>query len=143
MKNRKRYTVQYKPTGTGNVMMRGIGVIHAVMGTIFFLAGLFALPYMWLFGLIFAIVGGFFAVNGTLIALGKSGLGRSYQVETETEEEIHQEFRKVPPVETHDHIPSTALDTKRRLEQLKSLRSAGLIDGREYREKRQEILNGL
>ena len=33
-----------------------------------------------------------------------------------------------PPVETHDHIPSTALDTKRRLEQLESLKAAGLVD---------------
>ena len=30
-----------------------------------------------------------------------------------------------------------------RLEQLESLKSAGLIDDREYREKRQEILRGL
>ena len=92
--------------------------------------------------MIFVTAGGFFAINGALIALGKGGLvGRSYQIETETEEE--PEFPDAPPVETHDHIPSVALDAKQRLEQLESLKSAGLIDDREYREKRQEILRGL
>lgn len=143
MKNRKRYTVRYKPaTKTEKAMVRGIGVFHAIFGTVFALIGLSALPHAGLFSLIFVTAGGFFAVNGALIALGKGGLvGRSYQIETETEEE--PEFPDAPPVETHDHIPSIALDAKQRLEQLESLKSAGLIDDREYREKRQEILRGL
>ena len=45
-----------------------------------------------------------------------------------------------PPVETHDHIPSTALDTKRRLEQLESLKAAGLVDKQEYGQLRERIL---
>ena len=141
MKNRKRYTVRYKPaTKTEKAMVRGMGLFHAIFGTLFALIGLSALPHAGL--LIFVTAGGFFAVNGALIALGKGGLvGRSYQIETETEEE--PEFPDAPPVETHDHIPSVALDAKQRLEQLESLKSAGLIDDREYREKRQEILRGL
>ena len=143
MKNRKRYTVRYKPaTKTEKAMVRGMGLFHAIFGTLFALIGLSALPQAGLFSLIFVTAGGFFAVNGALIALGKGGLvGRSYQIETETEEE--PEFPDAPPVETHDHIPSVALDAKQRLEQLESLKSAGLIDDREYREKRQEILRGL
>ncbi len=143
MKNRKRYTVRYKPaTKTEKAMVRGMGLFHAIFGTLFALIGLSALPHAGLFSLIFVTAGGFFAVNGALIALGKGGLvGRSYQIETETEEE--PEFPDAPPVETHDHIPSVALDAKQRLEQLESLKSAGLIDDREYREKRQEILRGL
>ena len=143
MKNRKRYTVWYKPaTKTEKAMVRGMGLFHAIFGTLFALIGLSALPHAGLFSLIFVTAGGFFAVNGALIALGKGGLvGRSYQIETETEEE--PEFPDAPPVETHDHIPSVALDAKQRLEQLESLKSAGLIDDREYREKRQEILRGL
>ena len=140
MKNRKRYTVRYKPaTKTEKAMVRGMGLFHAIFGTLFALIGLSALPHAGLFSLIFVTAGGFFAINGALIALGKGGLvGRSYQIETETEEE--PEFPDAPPVETHDHIPSVALDAK---EQLESLKSAGLIDDREYREKRQEILRGL
>ena len=143
MKNRKRYTVRYKPaTKTEKAMVRGMGLFHDIFGTLFALIGLSALPHAGLFSLIFVTAGGFFAVNGALIALGKGGLvGRSYQIETETEEE--PEFPDAPPVETHDHIPSVALDAKQRLEQLESLKSAGLIDDREYREKRQEILRGL
>lgn len=144
MKNRKRYTVQYKPTGAGKAMMRGMGLFHAIFGTVFALIGLSALPHAGLFSLIFVAAGAFFAVNGALIALGKNGLmGRSFQIETEDEEFPDQPPLSPPPVETHDHIPSVALDAKQRLEQLESLKSAGLIDDREYREKRQEILNGL
>ena len=143
MKNRKRYTVRYKPaTKTEKAMVRGMGLFHAIFGTLFALIGLSALPHAGLFSLIFVTAGGFFAINGALIALGKGGLvGRSYQIETETEEA--PEVPDAPPVETHDHIPSVALDAKQRLEQLESLKSAGLIDDREYREKRQEILRGL
>ena len=116
MKNRKRYTVRYKPaTKTEKAMVRGMGLFHAIFGTLFALIGLSALPHAGLFSLIFVTAGGFFAVNGALIALGKGGLvGRSYQIETETEEE--PEFPDAPPVETHDHIPSVALDAKQRLE---------------------------
>ena len=45
--------------------------------------------------------------------------------------------------QTHDHIPSTALDAKERLEQLERLKEAGLITGEEYRKKREEILQDL
>ena len=140
---KKRYMVRYKPaTKAEKAMLRGMGLFHAIFGTLFALIGLSALPHAGLFSLIFVTAGGFFAINGALIALGKGGLvGRSYQIETETEEE--PEFPDAPPVETHDHIPSVALDAKQRLEQLESLKSAGLIDDREYREKRQEILRGL
>lgn len=142
---KKRYTVQYKPTGTGKTIARGIGVFHAIFGTVFALIGLSILPVMGLFGLIFVAAGAFFAVNGAMIALGKNGLmGRAYQIETEMEEEpLGQSTLSPPPVETHDHIPSTALDAKRRMEQLESLKTAGLIDDREYQQKREEILRGL
>lgn len=145
MKRRKRYTVRYAPTGAGKVVLRGIGLFHAIFGTVFFLIGLASLSHMWLFGVLFAAVGGLFAVNGILIALGKNGLvGRSYQIETDEDEERPAQQPVFPPnVETHDHIPSTALDAKRRLEQLESLKTAGLIDDREYRQKREQILKEL
>lgn len=143
MKNRKRYTVQYKPTGAGKTMMRGMGLFHAIFGTVFALIALFEIiPMAGLFGIPFLAAGVFFAVNGTLIALGKNGLmGRSYQIEEETEDEM--ELRPPPPAETHDHIPSIALNAKQRLEQLESLKTAGLIDGREYQQKREQILKEL
>lgn len=42
--------------------------------------------------------------------------------------------------EKHDHIPSMALDAKGKMEQLETLRSAGLLTDREYQERRKEIL---
>ncbi len=48
--------------------------------------------------------------------------------------------RRRDSAETHDHIPSTALDTRRRMEQLKTLKEAGLVDEREYRQMRDRIL---
>ncbi len=59
------------------------------------------------------------------------------------EEESGGPARRQNSVETHDHIPSTALDSRRRLEQLKTLKEAGLLDEREYQKKRKEILRDL
>ena len=143
---KKRYMVRYKPTTkTEKAMLRGIGVFHAIFGTVFAIVALTAIiPSAGLIGLPFLAAGAFFAINGMLIALGKNGLvGRSYQIEEETEDEMEPRRSSPPPAETHDHIPSTALDAKQRLEQLESLKSAGLIDDREYQQKRQEILKEL
>ena len=142
---KKRYMVRYKPaTKTEKTMMRGMGVFHAAFGTIFAIISLTAiLPSAGLIGLLFLAAGIFFAVNGTMISMGKSGLvGRSYQIETDEEEERYAQ-QPPSPAQTHDHILSTALDAKRRLEQLESLKTAGLIDEREYREKREQILKEL
>lgn len=139
---KKRYMVRYKPaTKAEKAMLRGMGLFHAIFGTVFAVIALTVIiPSAGLFGLLFLAAGVFFAVNGTLIALGKNGLmGRSYQIE---EEEVEEQLPP-PPAETHDHIPSVALDAKQRLEQLEKLKSAGLIDDREYQQKRQEILRGL
>lgn len=45
-----------------------------------------------------------------------------------------------PEENQHNHIKSTALDTDRRLEQLKTLRDAGLYTEEEYLEERRKIL---
>ena len=44
--------------------------------------------------------------------------------------------------ETHDHIPSTTLDVKGRLEQLRSLKEAGLMDNAEYEQRKQKLFKG-
>lgn len=44
--------------------------------------------------------------------------------------------------ETHDHIPSTALDVEARLEQLRSLKEAGLLDNAEYEQRKQKLFKG-
>ncbi len=44
--------------------------------------------------------------------------------------------------EDHDHIPSTALNQERRLEQLEWMKEAGLLDDDEYKKKKREIKRG-
>lgn len=48
-----------------------------------------------------------------------------------------------PQEETHDHIRSTELSPIRKLEQLETLRGAGLLTEEEYREKKRDIMNEL
>ena len=44
--------------------------------------------------------------------------------------------------ETHDHIPSTALNVEERLEQLRSLKEAGLLDDAEYEQRKEKLFKG-
>lgn len=46
-------------------------------------------------------------------------------------------FRSDSP--DHEHITSSGLSVQRRLEQLETLKEAGLLDKEEYEEKRREI----
>lgn len=148
---RGRITVQHQPAGASRVMMRMMGVIHGVIGLVFVVISLTEIiPNTGLFGLPFLLAGGFFTVNGVLLAIGKNGFARriGYDVETDVEEEtIVGLMDEVPPSssapETHDHIPSTAPNAQKRLEQLESLKNAGLVTDQEYREKRREILREL
>ena len=151
---RGRITVQSQPTGAARGMTRLMGVIHAVLGFVFVVIALTEImPVSGLFGLPFLLIGGFFCINGIRIAVSKNGLAHrvGYDVETGIEEEtivglledVDQDEASSPQQETHDHIPSMALDAKGRLEQLESLKSAGLITHEEYQKKREEILRGL
>jgi len=109
--------------------------------------------------LVLAYIFGVFGVLGLLLAVGYAANGKygekvreilrklflkpknsNGQAFGRCRPEIIEDERNTPPVETHDHIPSTALDSRRRLEQLKTLKEAGLLDEREYRERREKIL---
>lgn len=140
-RRRRRVTVRYKPTGAGKTMYRAMGVFHAVFGTVFaIIAVTVIIPSAGLFGVLFLAAGAFFAVNGTLIALGKEGLmGRSYQIETETDEDgelTEEETRTVPS-------PVSPPSAEERLKQLEDLREKRLITANEFEEKRKEILKEL
>ena len=58
-------------------------------------------------------------------------------------DEVTGEEPSSPAPEDHDHIPTPPLDAKERLEQLESLKTAGLITQAEYEEKRRDILSRL
>ena len=147
---RGRITVQSQPTGAARGMVRAMGVIHGVFGLVFVIIALTQImPVSGLFGLPFLLIGGFFCVNGIRMAVSKNGLAHrvAYDVEHDIPEEtiagLTEEPGGAPRPEDHDHIPSTALTTKERLEQLQTLKEAGLLTDEEYRNKREEILKGL
>ena len=77
---------------------------------------------------------------------GYQAFGKGYtgpEITIEEDEEPRRGASSSPATQTHDHIPSTSLDVKGRLEQLKDLKEAGLLSQEEYDKKRQEILKGL
>lgn len=150
---RGRITVQSQPTGAAQGMRRAMGVVQAIFGLVFVTVALTEImPVAGIIGLPFLAVGGLFTVMGIVTAVSKNGMAQrvGYDVETGVEEEtivgLMDEVTKEtssPASETHDHVPSTALDAKGRLEQLKELKEAGLLSQEEYDKKRQEILKGL
>ena len=151
---RGRFTVQYQPTGPARAVRRAVGVVQAIFGSVFVIIALTQIiPTAGLFGLPFLAVGGLFVVVGIITAVSKNGMAQrvGYDLETGVEEEtivgmmeeVASEETYSPAPETHDHIPSTALDAKDRLEQLKSLREAGLLTQEEYDRKRKQIVDQL
>ena len=155
-RRRGRITVQHQPTGAARGMMRLMGVVHAVFGFVFAAAAVTAIiPSAGLFGLPFLVAGLFFCINGIRMVVSKNDIPHrvGYDIETDIQgesivglmDEIPTEAFHNPEenVETHNHISSIGPDPKDRLEQLESLKSAGLITDREYKEKRAEILEEL
>lgn len=151
---RGRFTVQYQPTGPARAVRRAVGVVQAIFGSVFVIIALTQIiPTAGLFGLPFLAVGGLFVVVGIITAVSKNGMAQrvGYDLETGVEEEtivgmmeeVAGEETYSPTPETHDHIPSTALDAKDRLEQLKSLKEAGLLTQEEYDRKRKQIVDQL
>ncbi len=122
--------ITYRPS-------RQQGAFSTAVGGIFVLIGLFVVvPTFGLFGLLWTLIAVGITVMNAYQAFGKGYTGPEIRIEDEEE-------RSSPPPETHDHIQSAAMGPQKRLEQLKSLREAGLIDEREYQEKRKDILRDL
>ena len=109
-----------------------------IMGIVFVLIGLFmVVPLFGLFGLLWTGMAVVITVINGLNAFGKKGVP-TMEIYSEEEDEVPS-----PAREDHDHIPSTALTPQERLEQLQTLKEAGLLTDEEYRNKREEILKGL
>lgn len=132
----RRRRVTYRPS-------KAQGAFGMVWGGVFVLIGLFVvIPAVGPFGILWTLA----AVAITAMN-GYQAFGKTYKGPEITIEEDNTQMPGVqsssPAPEIHNHIPSTALDAKQRLEQLESLKQAGLITDGEYREKREEILKHL
>lgn len=170
--NRQRYPQQTDKTGKAVVRM--VGVVHMIFGTVFALVGLSIFPAVGLFALPFILGGAFFAVNGYRVAAMKVGAMKRAAGEDDDPTHYSSELKFNPPVrpsqprktaasgavrqtvrtaaasrpaaaprkEEHDHIRPMGDTKESQLEQLKTLKDAGLYTEEEYRQKRAEILSG-
>ncbi len=115
-------------------MSFAVGILFIVLGVTMVIPGTFGSGGAGLFGLVWTGIAVYITViNGKYLFGDKKkseDLFGGYEITEEGEE-------------THDHIPSTALDAKGRLEQLETLKDAGLLSEEEYRAKRKDILSGL
>ena len=125
----RRRRVTYRPGKAQGTLSVAVGVIFVILGLVM------VIPTFGPFGILWTLIAvGITAANGYQV-FGKKYSGPEIHIEEET---------PVPRSELdHDHIPSTALDPKERLEQLQTLMDAGLITRQEYEQKRREILAEL
>ena len=116
------------------------GVILLIVGFGTMMSTSAALGAVWT---LFAV---FLIVNGIRKALAPKNASK---LDDDLEEVVSRIRNKVPEKKTvrskqeiHDHIPSTALDVEARLEQLRSLKEAGLLDNAEYEQQKQKLFKG-
>lgn len=141
-RRRGRITVQHQPTGAARMMQRMMGLVHAVMGSVFVILSITVIiPNAGLFGVVFLVAGAFFAINGIRIMVSKNGLAQrvAYDVEQDLERSIAG-LMEEPPTSASNSSERTA---EERLQELKKLYEQALITDAEYQAKRQEILNEL
>ena len=141
-RKRGRITMQYQPTGAARGMQRMIGVIHALVGSVFVIISITTIiPNAGLFGLIFLVVGGFFAINGIRMAVSKNGMAQrmAYDIEQDLDESIVGMMEEPPAGE---EFPA-GRSAEERLLELRNLYDRRLITDEEYETKRQEILRDL
>lgn len=130
----RRRRVTYRPS-------KAQGAFGVAVGCIFVLIGLFmVIPVFGLFGILWTLIAVGITGMNAYQAFGKGYAGPQITIE---EDEEPSRAPSSPVSENHDHISSTSLDVKGRLEQLKDLKEAGLLSQEEYDKKRQEILKGL
>ena len=117
---------------------RGQSAVGFVGGLVFVGIGLFVvIPTFGAFGLLWTLLAVVITVVNGVNAFGKKGIPTMEIYAEDGPEETHASHAPQDP------LASNTLDAKGRLEQLKSLKEAGLLTKEEYEQKREEILKGL
>jgi len=129
--------IRYKPSKAQAGMSFAVGILFIVLGVTMVIPMTFSSGFLpvGLFGLVWTGIAVYITIiNGKYLFGDKKDTENLYG---------GFEISDEPPEVTHDHIPSTALDAKGRLEQLEALKDAGLLSDEEYQAKRKDILSGL
>ena len=139
-----RRNIRYRPSKASAAMGVVVGVLFIIIGLTLVLPTTIAsgfVPIM-LFGLVWTGFTVVITVANVRFLMGKgSGFWGGFEVSDEEPERPTPTFRANST--DHQHITASGPDAKSRLEQLETLKNAGLIDDGEYQEKRKEILKGL
>lgn len=123
-----RRNIRIKPSRSQSTMGFAVGVIFVCIGLFV------VIPAFGLFGLLWTGIAVAITVVNGMNAFGKKGVPTM---------EIYTEEEESEPAGQDHPTPTNTLDAKGRLEQLKSLKEAGLLTREEYDRKRQEILREL
>lgn len=139
--------IRYRPGKAQAGLSFAVGIVFIILGVTMVIPMTFGsgMAPIGLFGLAWTGIAVYNTVVNGKILFGKvdEDLYGSYEITDTTAEGAAPPPTAAPSAGDHDHIPSTALNAKGRLEQLEQLKGAGLLTEAEYREKRKEILREL
>ena len=138
----QRRRITYRPN-----QVQGKSWISVIWGVILLIVGFGTIMSISVgIGAVWTAFAVFLIVNGIRKALAPKNASK---LDDDLEEVVSRIQNKSPEKktvrskqETHDHIPSTALDIEARLEQLRSLKEAGLLDNEEYEQRKEKLFKG-
>lgn len=138
----QRRRMTYRPNG-----VQGKNWILVIWGVILLIVGFGTMMSTSVtLGAVWTLFAVFLIVNGARKALAPKNASK---LDDSVKEAVSRIQNKIPEKktvrskqETHDHIPSTALDVEARLEQLRSLKEAGLMDNAEYEQRKKKLFKG-
>ncbi len=125
--------------------VQGKNWISVIWGVILLIVGFGTImPISAVSGAVWTLVAVFLIVNGARKALAPKNASKLDNSVEQVVSRVQNKGKKTvrSKQETHDHIPSTALDVEARLEQLRSLKEAGLLDNAEYEQRKQKLFKG-
>ena len=131
--------IKYRPN-------KAVGAFGVVWGCVFILIGLpVVIPGFGAVGVLWTLLAVVITVVNGYQAFGKKYIGPDITIEDEETKPARPDPSFDPRAADHEHITEASYGhtPQKRMEQLETLKEAGLITEEEYREKRKEILGDL
>jgi len=127
-----------------------VGILFIILGVTMVIPLTFGsgFPPVGLFGLVWTGIAVYNTVINAKYLFGQKGsknenLFGGYEVTEDVTEDSAPGVPFRAEAADHEHITASGLDPRKRLEQLETLKNAGLLTPEEYSEKRKEILKSL